>query len=139
MEERRKKDRIKELKRQLLGTALLLEMAELGASAPQDLPYDARFGVLLKTIREFRGLSQGELAKASNVREATISRLERGKHIPQERTTIDLARALKVPPEQLEPDRVFQDWPGYVSAAVEELREYAAQEQARIEREKAEA
>jgi transcriptional regulator with XRE-family HTH domain len=134
--------RIKQLKAQLLQTALQLEMAELGASAPQDLPHDQQFGLLLKTVREFRGLSQAQLEKRSNVREATISRLERGKHAPQARTIVDLARALKVPPEQLMPTRVFKDWPGYAEATIRELGEWFEsdkRERARMDRKKAEA
>jgi transcriptional regulator with XRE-family HTH domain len=131
-------ERIKQLKAQLLQTAMQLEMAQLGAEAPQDLPYDKQFGLLLKTVREYRRLSQAQLARLSNVTPEQISRLERGKHAPQARTVVDLARALRVPAEQLMPTRVFADWPGYAEATVRELREWleaAKQEQ----EEKAEA
>jgi transcriptional regulator with XRE-family HTH domain len=130
-------ERVKQLKAQLFQTSLQLELAERGVEAPHDLPYNELSGILLKHVRMFRGLSETELARRSGVRLETISRLESGKHKAQEATVERLARALKVSPEQLSPDRVFRDWPGYISAVAAELREFARQEQARINREKA--
>jgi transcriptional regulator with XRE-family HTH domain len=140
VEETHKKERIRHLKEQLFQTALLLELTERGAESPQELPHNELVGLLVKMVRSFKGLSQSELARRSKLRLETISRLEGGMGRPQERTVVDLARALDVPRAQLDPDRVFQDWPGYVRAAVRELRAYADREQAREEeREKAEA
>jgi transcriptional regulator with XRE-family HTH domain len=133
--------RMKQLKRQLLQTAMELEMAQLGAEAPQDLPYDKQFGLLLKTVREYRRLSQAQLGRLSGVTPEQISRLERGRHAPHPRTIVDLARAMEVPPEQLMPTRVFSDWPGYAEATIRELREWleAAKQEQEQEQEKEEA
>jgi len=138
MEESRKKERIKELKAQLFQTALLLEMAERGAESPHDLSYNELVGILVKMVRQFKGLSQTEVAKRSSLRLETIGRIESGMGRPQHRTIVDLARALKVPSEQLDPDRVFGDWPGYLEASSEALREYVKRERARLEAEQKE-
>lgn len=116
-------------KEEVFQALLKLELAELGYSVGQEwssLPHEELFAYLLKTVRRLRGYSQAELAKLSDVREATISRLERGLHRPQERTIVDLARALDVSPEYLEPERVFSEWHDYPAAALKGLGELLA-------------
>lgn len=41
------------------------------------------WGKKLKEIRRFKGISQQDLAKRSQVCAGTISRIERGRHIPR--------------------------------------------------------
>jgi transcriptional regulator with XRE-family HTH domain len=58
--------------------------------------------VYLRTIRLQRGLSQEELALASEVPQNTISRLETNRNArPTYSTVIALARALTIGPDQL--------------------------------------
>src|SRR5215203_1697019 len=71
---------------------LKLQLAEMGYMLPHD---EERFGLLLKTARQLRGLSQAQLAARSEVTETTISRLERDLHTAQKRTVRDLVRALE--------------------------------------------
>jgi transcriptional regulator with XRE-family HTH domain len=115
------------LKEEVFQALLKLQLAELGYSVGQDAlayeSYEVLFAYLLKTVRHLRGWSQAELAKRSDVREATISRLERGAHRPQERTIVDLSRALDVSPEYLQPERVFSEWHDYPAAALKRLSE----------------
>jgi transcriptional regulator with XRE-family HTH domain len=104
--------------------ALKLQLAELGYMLPPgSVPDEERFGLLLKTVRRYRGYSQGQLAERSDVTETTISRLERGRHAAQGRTIVDLARALEVSPEFLDPDRVFTEWVDYAAQVRKQLGE----------------
>ena len=48
------------------------------------------WGKKLKEIRRFKGISQQDLAKRSHICAGTISRIERGRHIPR----IDIYNAL---------------------------------------------
>ena|SRR5215212_8175066 len=118
------------LKEEVFQALLKLQLWDLGYSVGQDAlayeSYEVLFAYLLKTVRRLRGYSQAELAKLSDVREATISRLERGAHKPQERTIVDLSRALDVSPEYLEPERVFSEWHDYPAAALKRLSELPA-------------
>jgi transcriptional regulator with XRE-family HTH domain len=117
------------LKEEVFEAALKLELAELGRSVPQgSVPDEERFALLLKTARQFRGLSQAQLAGRSNVREETISRLERAEHKPHGRTTVDLARGLEVSPEFLQPERVFSEWQDYEAQVRKRLGEVLARD-----------
>jgi transcriptional regulator with XRE-family HTH domain len=55
------------------------------------------WGVQLRSIREAEGLSQGQLARASGVRQATISRIERGQQVPSDRVKWRICGALRRP------------------------------------------
>jgi transcriptional regulator with XRE-family HTH domain len=61
----------------------------------------ARFGTNLKATRRSKGLSQPELANASNVSTQVISNLERGTAIPSIDTLCKIARGLGVNPREL--------------------------------------
>lgn len=58
-------------------------------------------GVLVKTVRVQKALSQEDLARLAGVRAATISDIEHGKTQPRPSTIRALASALGVPPERL--------------------------------------
>jgi transcriptional regulator with XRE-family HTH domain len=59
-------------------------------------------GEALKRIREQRGLSQRQLAKAAGVHSTAVSRLENGaRSNPQASTITHIARALGVSVEEL--------------------------------------
>ena len=55
----------------------------------------------LKSLREKRLITQEELAAASGLAVATVSRLERGKAKPSLKTIRRLAKALEVNPQDL--------------------------------------
>ena len=55
----------------------------------------------LKQLREGKWLTQEELASASGVGVATISRLETGKVRPSIRTIRSIAKVLDIPPDEL--------------------------------------
>lgn len=55
----------------------------------------------LKEIRERRVMSQTQLAKAVGMFPSAINRLEKGSHPPKPETIHKLAKALKVPVEEL--------------------------------------
>jgi len=55
----------------------------------------------LKILREKRLITQEELAAASGLAVATVSRLERGKAKPSLKTIRRLAKALEVNPQDL--------------------------------------
>jgi transcriptional regulator with XRE-family HTH domain len=55
----------------------------------------------LRAVRERRALSQQDLAEATGMAQATLSRLERLEQACQPRTLRKLATALKVSPEEL--------------------------------------
>lgn len=55
----------------------------------------------LRHHRQARGLSLDELSLLSDIHKSTISRLENGITQAERRTVRDLARALKVKPEEL--------------------------------------
>lgn len=84
-------------------------------------------GVRLRHARKVRGLTQVELAKASGVKQASISDLERGESKSFRGTTlVSIAQTLKVrpdwlangrgqmdgaePPLPIEAERVARDW-----------------------------
>ena len=68
-------------------------------------------GQRLKLWRQFRGLSQEELARAVGMTQAAISFTERGKGYPTDEAILRIADALKIRPQLLE-DRRFTDIPG---------------------------
>ena len=59
------------------------------------------FGEYLREKREGRGYTQNKLALASGLNSATISRLEAGKVVPETATLVKLAKALRLPAEDL--------------------------------------
>lgn len=61
----------------------------------------------LKRLRKLRAMSQDELAEASGVGRATISRLERGKGSAHGRTIRALAETLGIEPSELISEREF--------------------------------
>jgi len=60
-----------------------------------------RFGANLKAIRRTQGLSQPDLAGASDVSTQVVSNLERGTAIPSIDTLCKIARGLGVDPREL--------------------------------------
>jgi plasmid maintenance system antidote protein VapI len=62
---------------------------------------DRRFGSLLRTHREKRGLSQADLAEKAGLRESEISRIESGERALTLTSTYVLSRALGVAPSRL--------------------------------------
>ena len=58
-------------------------------------------GDKIRELRTARGWSQPRLFQESGVSVTTISRLEKRRYAPQDRTVRDLARALDVPAEEL--------------------------------------
>lgn len=59
------------------------------------------FGLVLKTIREEKGISQETLALDADLDRTFISLLERGRRQPSLSSILALARSLGVPPEEL--------------------------------------
>jgi len=55
----------------------------------------------LKTVRERRALSQGELGELAGLAKMTVHRIETGQHAPYPSTARKLARALGVEPHEL--------------------------------------
>lgn len=66
------------------------------------------FGVTLRRLREYRGFSQGELARKSDVDPSTISKWERSATEPGLRDVCSLAKALQVPVTALCPEDAQQ-------------------------------
>jgi transcriptional regulator with XRE-family HTH domain len=64
----------------------------------KDLP--TVFGEVLKSYREFRGLSQQALADYAEMDRAYISKLERGISVPSVVTVFKLADILKIKPQE---------------------------------------
>ena len=60
-----------------------------------------KLGKNLKRIRTEKGLSQGNIVKASGIDKAMISNIENGKTNPTLATIAKLAKALSVPIEDL--------------------------------------
>src|SRR5215204_4439839 len=121
--------RVKALRAEIFVKALELEIAERGAEVPWDLDYEVLFGVLLKTVREFRGMSQAKLARASGITKSAINELEAGHHMPQRKTIRKLAKGLRVPEQQLDPHAVFRYLPAQPESVIKRLREADRQEE----------
>lgn len=64
-------------------------------------------GVVLHVLRVIRGLSQGELARLSGVRNSSISNYERGKSVPKLDTLEKLAQGLELPVSAMEEAQEF--------------------------------
>ncbi len=60
-----------------------------------------RFGKNMKKIREAKGMSQGDIYRATKIERAYISNLEAGKQNPTLETMEKIAKALGVSVEQL--------------------------------------
>jgi transcriptional regulator with XRE-family HTH domain len=58
-------------------------------------------GDRIRRVRTEHDVSQAGLARRAGMNAASLNRIERGKVKPQDRTVIDLARALGVPVEEL--------------------------------------
>lgn len=59
------------------------------------------FTCSLKTFRQAKGLTQGELADIVGVRRETIMRLEKAQYNPSLKLAVDIARAVETPLEEL--------------------------------------
>jgi len=55
------------------------------------------FGLVLRSVRKARGMTQGELARKSGYHNNFICLLEKGRKTPSLRTFIDISTALGVP------------------------------------------
>jgi len=64
-------------------------------------------GVVIHMLRVIRGLSQGDLARMSEVRNSSISNYERGKAVPQFETIQKLAKGLGLPLAAVEEAQEF--------------------------------
>lgn len=64
-------------------------------------------GVIIHVLRVIRGLSQGELARLSDVRNSSISNYERGKSVPKLETLEKLAKGLELPISAMEETQEF--------------------------------
>jgi len=64
------------------------------------------FGVVLRTARKQRGLSQEELGESADLDRTYASLLERGLRTPTLTVLIELARALHLEPGQLVSDTI---------------------------------
>lgn len=70
--------------------------------------YGAEFGVLLKRVREARGVSQSKLAERAEFDHSYVSRLESGARMPTRDAVVRLAEAL---------DLAFTEQDGLLAAA----------------------
>lgn len=59
------------------------------------------FGMVLRSIRGWKRMTQVELAEVAKLSKDTISKLERGKMQPNLQTVFILARALSIEPEKM--------------------------------------
>ena len=55
----------------------------------------------LKTYRQAKGLTQGELAELVGVRRETIMRLEKAQYNPSLKLAVDISRAVGAPIEEI--------------------------------------
>lgn len=71
------------------------------SSKPSSPPFNAkRVGALVKEHREYKNLSQGDLAKASGVAKQAISNLERGTVVPTLTTLAAMGAVLGIKMEE---------------------------------------
>ncbi|MDO5400436.1 MAG: helix-turn-helix transcriptional regulator [Eubacteriales bacterium] len=61
----------------------------------------AEFECRLKTFRQLKNLTQGQLAEQVGVRRETIMRLEKGLYNPSLKLAIDISRAVEAPIEEI--------------------------------------
>lgn len=52
------------------------------------------WGIKLRETRRFRGIKQGDLAKRAHITQQTVSRIEKGKSIPNIEAYDDLLRCM---------------------------------------------
>jgi len=114
-------------------TGLRLDILDRGVERARDLSNEELFGMLLKRLRKFRGMSMGELAKLSKVSKQAINDLEAGRHTPP-KTVEKLAKSLGIAEWQLATD-------GFRVTLEDESRSFAKQiresdKQGREQREK---
>lgn len=64
-------------------------------------------GVIIHVLRVIRGLSQGDLAQLSGVRNSSISNYERGKSVPKLETLEKLGQGLELPISAMEEAQEF--------------------------------
>jgi len=69
----------------------------LGSPAAENPPLATRFARAVSVRRREMGLTQAQLAEALGVDTETLSRFERGKHLPSLKTLEKLAALLVVP------------------------------------------
>lgn len=72
-------------------------------------PENSRIGEKIRTIRQTRGLTQKELAKAAGIGESALRSYELGDRLPKERPLEKIAMALRVRPEALNPTDAYTD------------------------------
>ncbi|MEG1861893.1 MAG: helix-turn-helix transcriptional regulator [Bacteroidaceae bacterium] len=72
-------------------------------------PENSRIGEKIRTIRQARGLTQKELAKAAGIGESALRSYELGDRLPKERPLEKIAMALRVRPEALNPTNAYTD------------------------------
>lgn len=61
------------------------------------------WGALLRARRNTLGLTQAQVAQLAGLSQQAVVQFEGGRHIPLDRTKIDLARALGTTPAELFP------------------------------------
>jgi DNA-binding XRE family transcriptional regulator len=81
-------------------------MADLGKKPHATLPADVNASLLrgdrlLKALRNFKGLTQVQLAQRANLTQGYLSDLESGRRAGTKETLLELARALDVDPSWL--------------------------------------
>ena len=64
----------------------------------------SQFAIRLKALRARAGMTQAQLAEDSGLSEGGIKQLESGRNEPSFETLLKLARALKVPLSDFDPD-----------------------------------
>lgn len=82
-------------------------LCEAGACIFATMSSIEDIGVVIHMLRVIRGLSQGDLARLSQVRNSSISNYERGKAVPQFETIQKLARGLDLPLAAVEEAQEF--------------------------------
>lgn len=84
------------------GTVLAFSVCLVTGGGLLALMLDEFNGRRLRYYRRVRGMSQEKLARAAQIRRATVSDIEAGKTLtPRPDTVMRLARALDVPPARL--------------------------------------
>ena len=73
-------------------------------------PQPGTTGSQVRALRRARGMTQQDLADATGLALATISRIETNKHVPETATKEVIARSLRVPVRELNPGRVTAEW-----------------------------
>lgn len=108
---------------------------ELGKLLPGQHPWSREAGQRLASLRDERGMSQGDLAKKAKVSRGTISNLERGEVRPATETLGAIARVLGVPLPALLPTDTKEAW-AYregVAYGLTEVERFVAEVRRRLE------